>query len=92
MNLKLSAEDVAITKRFFKAIDVLKDEKRIRGLQTFTRENGLNYWNMTTLKNEPDKRILKAGCLTYLVRDYGVSAYWLITGNGSMFDKNPHNT
>ena len=47
---------------------------------------------MTTLKNEPDKRILKAGCLTYLVRDYGVSAHWLITGNGSMFDKNPHNT
>lgn len=87
MNLRLSAEDVAITKRFFHALEILAQEKKIRGLQTFTRTYDLNYWNMTTLKNEPDKRILKAGCLTYLVRDFGVSADWLLTGRGGMFTK-----
>lgn len=87
MILRLSNEDVAITRRFFGALDILKEEKRIRGLQTFTKTYGLNYWNMTTIKNEPEKRFLKPGCLTYLVRDFGVSAKWLLTGDGDVFDK-----
>ena len=48
--MKISQEGIAITKRFFLAIDRLKEEKRIRGLQTFTREYDINYWNICTLK------------------------------------------
>lgn len=85
MMLRLSTEDVAVTKRFFQALSILEQKKCIRGLQTFTRTYGLNYWNMTTIKKEPGKRVFKPGCLTYLVRDFGVSAEWLLTGEGQMF-------
>lgn len=87
MILKLSPESVAITKRFFEALSVLKEQRKIRGLKTFTDQYNINYWNMHTLREEQDKRILKPEYLAYLVRDFGVSAEWLVVGRGSMFSK-----
>ena len=84
MTIKIAPEGVAITKRFFLALETLQMQKKIRGLRTFTEKYGLNYWNVSTLKAEPEKRLLKAEYLTYLVRDYGVSAEWLIMGTGPM--------
>ena len=84
MTIKIAPEGVAITKRFFLALETLQMQKKIRGLRTFTERYGLNYWNVNTLKAEPERRLLKTECLTYLVRDYGVSAEWLILGTGPM--------
>ena len=86
MTIKIAPEGVAITKRFFLAIDTLQMQRKIRGLLTFTEKYGLNYWNMNTLKAEPERRLLKSECLTYLVRDFGVSAEWLLCGTGTMFN------
>mgnify|MGYP006916040899 FL=1 len=85
MIIKISTEGVAITKRFFMALDVMQAQRKIRGLRTITEKYGLNYWNMATLKSEPERRVLKSECLAYLVRDYGVSAEWLLCGVGTMF-------
>lgn len=82
--MNISKEGVEITNRFFDAIQALGEQGKIRGLQTFTRRYGMNYWNMNTLKNGPETHILKPECLCYLVRDYGVSAEWLLTGKGRM--------
>lgn len=85
MKLQISNEGVAITKRFFLAIDVLISKRELRGLQSFTKMYGLNYWNICTLKKEPSHRILKTEYLAYLVNDFGISGDWLLTGAGSMF-------
>ena len=78
-------ESIEITRRFFDAIGKMKEQKRIRGLNTFVMRYGLNYWNVCFIRDN-DKRI-KQEWLTYLVRDYGVSATWLLTGKGKVFTK-----
>lgn len=74
----------AIIKRFFQALQYLKDTKVIRGKQTFTREHGINRWNMNTLEKNPSSDIFQAAWLSYLVIDYDVSAQWLLTGCGDI--------
>lgn len=83
--MKISPEGIAITKRFFEALDMLKAQKRIRGLLTFTKAHDINYWNINTVRNQPEVSVLKTEWLVYLTQDYNVSAEWLLTGKGGMF-------
>lgn len=85
--MKISSEGEEITKRFFIAIDKLIELKYIRGVKTLSTKYNINYWNFKTLKKEPSKRILKPEYIRYIVNDYGVSANWIITGKGAIFDK-----
>ncbi len=77
-----------VTRRFFEALRRLKEDKRIRGKQTFTREHDINRWNMNTLEKNPASDIFQSAWLTYLIEDYGVSAHWLLTGRGEFYSKN----
>lgn len=83
--MKISPEGIAITKRFFEAVDMLKAQKQMRGLLTFTKAHGINYWNITTVRNQPDISVLKPEWINYLVSDYNISPTWIITGRGNMF-------
>lgn len=74
-----------VVKRFFEAIYRLKSDKAIRGKKTFTGKYGINRWNFNTLEKEPGRDIFQAAWLTYLVRDYNVSARWLLTGEGEFY-------
>lgn len=76
-----------IIQRFFDAIYFLKAEKRIRGKATFTREYGIDRWNFNKLEKNPSSDIFQPAWLTYLVRDYGISARWLLTGKGDIMSK-----
>ena len=84
--MNVSTEGIAITTRFFLVIDNLINKRKIRGLKTFTDKYQLNYWNVWTVKNEPDKHFLKPEWLSILVADYNVSATYLLTGVGVMFN------
>lgn len=57
--MKISPKGMAITNRFFETIGVLKAQKKIRGLQTFTRKYWLNRWNVNQVKLHPDRSVLK---------------------------------
>lgn len=87
--MNISQNGIAITKRFFEAIEKLRELKKIRGLKTFTSKHDINYWNICTVKNQPEKSVLKPEWLGWLVEDYNVSSSWLLTGEGT-FISLPH--
>lgn len=76
-----------IVARFFEALGRLKEDKKIRGKQTFTREYNINRWNLNTLAKDYTRDIFQPAWLTYLVEGYGVSAQWLLTGKGDFYRK-----
>lgn len=80
-----SEHSQAIVSRFYEAIARLKQERRIRGVQTFTRRYGINRWNFITCGKNPRSDIFQVAWLEYLVRDYGVSPYWLLLGEGDFW-------
>lgn len=82
-----SEESQRIIKRFFDAIGILKANKIIRGLQTFTTRYKINKRNFYTCKNTPESDIFQVAWLNLLVVDYKVSPNWLITGEGSFFQE-----
>lgn len=81
---KNTPEAIAITKRFFLAIDYLIMKRELRGLGTFAKKYNINYWNLYTLKKEPHRRVLKIEFIAYLVKDFNVSADYLLFGIGSI--------
>lgn len=83
-----SPDSQEISKRFFKALQYLKEEKLIRGKQTFTTKYGINQGNFYQFEKDISKDIFQAAWLTYLVRDYNISAHWLLTGEGTVFTNN----
>lgn len=76
-----------IISRFFQALYRLKSEGVIRGKQTFTRAHEINRWNMNTLEKDMTRDIFQPAWLAYLVKDYGVSADWLLTGRGEILTR-----
>lgn len=80
-----TTESQAVIRRFFEALYALKSRKAIRGKQTFTNQYGINRWNLNSLEKDMSRDIFQVAWLTYLVRDYGVSSQWLLTGRGDMF-------
>lgn len=75
-----------VTVRFFRAIEQLKFDKRIRGKQTLCRLYGINRRHLWILEHNPASDIMKLSWLTILVVDYGISADWLLTGRGSIYE------
>lgn len=94
MAMNISPSGVEITNRFFKAIEILVENGYMRGLQTFTRRYNLNRRNIQHIKGSPSNTVLKPELLANLVTDFNISAYWLLTGNGPVFqdgtDGNPN--
>lgn len=85
--MSIPKEGIEITKRFFLALDTLKNERKIRGIQTFTRAHGINRWNLITVRNTPDRAALKVEYIHYLCKDYHISTHWIIFGTGNFYSQ-----
>lgn len=79
-------EQNMIVARFFEALAWLKESRQIRGVKTFTDRYGIHRRSLQRLQKNPGTNDFKAAWLTYLVTDFGISADWLLTGEGQMHD------
>ena len=84
--LNISGITLGINERFFKALDTLKQQRRLGGIGGFTKKYGMVRGNLYTIKTNKSGAV-KAEYLSILVEDFGVSAEWLLTGKGEMFSK-----
>lgn len=83
MKATVTEESEAIRKRFFQAIEALK-EKKLCTRYAFAKRYGLdrpNFLKLQTAERQP----IPGWYLAALVRDYGVNAEWLLLGTGEMF-------
>lgn len=78
-------ESVQIINRFYKAIDTLVATKVIRGKQTFTNMYNIDRRRFVAVSRNPESDAFQLVWITYIVKDFGVSAQWVMTGNGEMF-------
>lgn len=80
-------DNVDIVVRFFEALERLITDGCIRGVKTFTDRYGINRWNLISLRDtaEESHGRFRSSWLQYLVRDFHVSPYWLLLGEGDFY-------
>jgi hypothetical protein len=78
-------ESVKIINRFYQAIDMIVSLKIIRGKKTFTDKYNIDRRRFISVSRNPESDSFQLIWITYLVKDFGVSSQWILTGNGEMF-------
>lgn len=76
-------KEESVTDRFFLAYDRLLEERRLSRNQ-LCRELDIDRRNFEKQKADHARRILRPEWLSHLVLHYGISAHWLLTGEGPM--------
>lgn len=74
-----------IIKRFFHAIHTLIDMKFMRGVKTFTDKYNINRRNFIALEQDPSRDMFEVEWFAIICRDFGISPFWLLSGEGEMF-------
>ena len=85
MNTNVSKQ---IIERFYSALDAIIEAKKIRGVNKYCRLYDIDMRNIIEQVKDLDRGWFQVSWLQPMVREYGVSAKWLLTGFGKMFDNN----
>jgi hypothetical protein len=78
-------DSIEIVTRFFLAIDELVAMNRLRGIKTFTDMYDLDRRNFIRIRKNKNSKMFQLSWIVYIVRDFGVSMEWIMTGRGKMF-------
>jgi hypothetical protein len=79
--------NVGITERFYTAIRFLLESKKLRGRQTYCNKYKIDKRNFYKQEKDTQLSTIQFFWIVPLVADFGISAKWLLTGKGAMFEK-----
>lgn len=74
-----------IISRFYEALDAIIAQEKIRGVNTYCRLYEIDRRNLLAQRKDLERGWFQVSWLVPMVREYGVSSSWLLTGFGSMF-------
>lgn len=83
MNTPISKQ---IMERFYCALDAIIAMKRIRGVNTYCRLYDIDRRNLIANRKDLERGWFQVSWLQPMVKEYGVSAKWLLLGAGKMFE------
>lgn len=69
------------------AVDAIIAMKKIRGVNTYCRLNNIDRRNFIAQRKDLERGWFQLSWLYPMVKEYGVSAKWLLTGFGRMFEE-----
>ena len=72
--------------RFFQAFDQLRKDRKITSITAFCEKYQIDKRHLYTQRKEMSRGFFEVGWLVILIRDFGVSADWLLTGSGSIYN------
>lgn len=81
-NTNVSKQIIA---RFYEALDAIIAQRKIRGVNTYCRLYEIDRRNLIAQRKDLERGWFQVSWLVPMVREYGVSSSWLLTGFGSMF-------
>lgn len=73
--------------RFFAALDSIIAIGKIRGVATYCRLHGIDRRNLITQRKNPERGFFQVSWLVPMVKEYGISARWLLIGTGKMIEE-----
>lgn len=77
--------DQKVLSRFYEALDVLIDRRAVGGVQPYCELFGIDKRNLYHQRNNPEIGHFHFDWIVPMVTNYGISATWLLTGEGDMF-------
>lgn len=81
-----SETTLEIMKRFFEAMEAVKANKRLKSINSYCQVIGVDRSNYYRQRRDLGRGFFEVGWIVPLIKDYGVSSAWLLTGVGSMFN------
>ena len=78
-------ETISVISRFFEAVDALIAMKEIRGIQTYCNLYEIDKRNFYAQKKDLNKGYFEIQWILPLIKDFKVSANWILFGKGKMF-------
>jgi hypothetical protein len=74
-----------IMERFYSALDAIIAMQRIKGVATYCRLYDIDRRNFIAQRKDLNRGWFQLSWLQPMVKEYGISAEWLLTGHGRMF-------
>ena len=82
---KYSDSSLRVMERFFQAFEICRKMKLIGSVTAFCKDHGIDKAHFYTQRKDPSSGFFQVGWIVPLIEDCKISAHWLMTGRGEIF-------